>query len=82
VPYPDNKTFTITCTMKERWIPHFLGMLKQCQLLGAQGSSRDVTIFADGDGDFRPKFEWPANLSDPAPSIKTDPSGDTYFDAG
>ena len=54
----DAKKFTIECEMKERWIPHFLGMLKKMEQLGGLGSSRPVGIFADGDGDFHPKFKW------------------------
>lgn len=81
MPHADDKTFTITCTMRERWIPHFLGALKQMQRLGQIGSSRDVTIHADGDGDFRPRFIWPSEFST-AESRKTDSSGDTFFDAG
>ena len=50
--------FTIKINMEERWIPHFLGMLKAMQRLGDIGSSRWVKFKSDGDGDFRPKFEW------------------------
>lgn len=77
----DDKTFTITCTMRERWIPHFLGALKQMQRLGSLGSSRDVTIYSDGDGDFRPRFEWPTNFPASEPA-EVKPNGDTFFDAG
>lgn len=75
------KKFRITCEMKERWIPHFLGMLKQMERLGNIGSSRSVAIYADGDGDFRPIFKWKKSLGDTAkPSTNT--IGDTTFDAG
>jgi hypothetical protein len=80
MPYADDKTFTITCTMKARWIPHFLGALKRMQYLGSVGSSRDVTIHADGDGDFRPKFEFPAGYVHAEPAREQ--AGDTFFDAG
>ncbi len=49
-------TFTVTCTMRERWVPQFLGMLKYMEQLGGLGGSRKVTFYSDGDGDFRPKF--------------------------
>lgn len=49
--------FRIECEMKDRWIPHFLAMLKYMEYLGNIGSSREVTLYADGDGDFRPKFK-------------------------
>lgn len=50
--------FTINVEMQERWIPYFLGMLKTMQILGDIGSSRIIKFNSDGDGDFRPKFDW------------------------
>jgi hypothetical protein len=76
------KTFTITCTMNERWIPHFLGSLRQMQVLGEQGSSREVAIYADGDGDFRPKFEWNSDMPIPAAPARRNNVGDVIYDAG
>lgn len=81
MPYVDNVTFTVTCTMRPRWVPHFLGMLKRMQYLGAIGSSRNTTIFADGDGDFRPKFEWSCEDYVPAEPV-SDKGGNALFDAG
>ena len=52
------KEFTIKCKMNERWIPHFLGMLKSMERLGGLGGSRWVRFYSDGDGDYRPKFKW------------------------
>lgn len=52
----ENKTFTVECTMNERWIPCFMSFLKKIEHNGAVGHSGMVAIFADGDGDFRPKF--------------------------
>lgn len=66
--------------MQERWIPHFLSMLKNMERLGNIGASRTVAIFADGDGDFRPKF----NVSieyDEVPPVRDD-NGNTTYDAG
>ena len=81
----ENKTFTVTCTMRERWIPHFLGMLKKMEQLGGLGGSRNVTLYSDGDGDYRPKFDWKWENKDempvPAKPVK-DVNGDTTFDAG
>lgn len=74
-------TFTLTCTMSERWVSQFLGMLHQMERLGKIGSSRDVTLYADGDGDFRPRFEWPAGLPEPAEPY-LDKNGHAQFDAG
>ena len=79
--YPDDITFTITCTMRERWVAHFLGALTQMERLGKMGSSRDVTVHSDGDGDFRPRFSWNGNLPVPAEPLDYK-GGNTFFDAG
>lgn len=78
----EDETLTITVTMRRRWIPIFLGMLRQMQMLGSIGSSRHVLFFADGDGDFRPKFEWSGTELDAAEPTDTAKNGDTFFDAG
>ncbi len=77
-------TFTIKCTMKYRWVPHFLSMLKYMQHLGGVGSSRVVAFYADGDGDFRPKFEWNKELLSPSSEVRpvSDEKGDRLYDAG
>jgi len=76
---------TIECEMKDRWVPHFLGMLKKMQVLGGIGSSRKVAILSDGDGDFRPKFKfkrpWFKKLPPPAEPIENK-DGNTLYDAG
>lgn len=80
MPYVDDVTFTVTCTMKARWVPHFLGMLTKMQQLGSWGSSRVISFMSDGDGDFRPHFSWqPATLPSPA---KGQGKEDLSFDAG
>lgn len=70
--------------MKDRWVPHFLGMLYQMERLGKQGSSREVTFYADGDGDFRPKFKClQSNEPLPTPTkAAREHNGDTFWDAG
>ena len=77
----DKITFTVQCTMKRRWVPHFLGMLKKMQWLGSVGSSRDVTFMSDGDGDFRPKFSWDEVLPKAIVAEGKGPE-QLYFDAG
>lgn len=77
----DETTFTIKCTMRSRWVPHFLAMLKYMQQLGGLGGSRNVTFRSDGDGDFRPKFQWAEELpSDGKPILDSD--GNRTYDAG
>lgn len=74
------KEFSIKATMEERWIPHFMSMLKHMEYLGKIGSSRTVSIYSDGDGDFRPKFitDEPFTMVEPKISI----NGDNLYDAG
>jgi hypothetical protein len=78
--YPDSVTVTIKATMRARWLPHFLSMLQHMAKLGSWGSSRMVHFYADGDGDFRPRFEWdlPVNLAEPVQSK----DGENTYDAG
>ena len=52
------KEFSITVKMEERWIPYFQSMLMTMQQLDIRGSSRLLGFYSDGDGDFRPRFEF------------------------
>lgn len=58
----ENRKFTIECEVPERWVDDFCAMLNSMQSFGNLGHSGVVGIYADGDGDFRPKFniqtEW------------------------
>ena len=80
-PTKDEEIFTIEVLMKKRWIPHFLAMLKYMQSLGGLGGSRMVSFYADGDGDFRPQFNWDEKLPSEADPVK-DEDGDKFYDAG
>lgn len=51
------KKFNIEVEMEERWIPEFLSMLEHMEHCGDIGTSQLVAMYADGDGDFRPKFK-------------------------
>ena len=53
-----NKKFTIEVEMDERWVDDFCSMLSQMEYLGNIGSSRTVGLYSDGDGDFRPTFDF------------------------
>jgi hypothetical protein len=55
-------------------------MLKYMEQLGGLGSSRNVAIYSDGDGDFRPKFDFniPFERVEPVRSV----DGDHLYDAG
>lgn len=77
------KTFTIEATMEERWIPHFLSMLNAMQENGAIGHSGVVGMYADGDGDFRPKFRADMHYGNVEPSVRNDYKiVDAIYDAG
>lgn len=73
-------TFTVTCTMRKRWAAQLVSMLKKMQYLGSIGSSRGITIYADGDGDFRPRFEVDQEIPEVEPASEHD--GNTFYDAG
>lgn len=49
---------TINVEMEDRWVPHFLSMLKEMEFNGKVGRSRLIAFYSDGDGDFHPKFEF------------------------
>lgn len=74
------KKFTVEVEMQERWIPHFMSMLKYMQYLGSAGSSRMVALYADGDGDFRPKFTTDIEWCEVKPV--NDKDGNRTYDAG
>lgn len=74
------KEFTIKVKMQERWIPHFMSMLKYMEHCGNSGCSREVCIYADGDGDFQPKFETDVEWEEKKPV--RDDGGNRFYDAG
>lgn len=81
--------FTVEIEMKDRWVPHFLSMLKYMENLGVLGGSRYVAFYADGDGDFRPKFNFDKELLPEVIQGMEDPDdyiifkgGHRIFDAG
>ncbi len=75
-----NMKFTIECEMNERWVPHFLSMLLHMEHLGIIGGSREVGIYSDGDGDFRPKFRTNIDFEIQEPSRNE--RGNHLYDAG
>lgn len=69
---------TIEVEMGDRWVPQFLGMLRYMERMGQVGSSRMLRFYADGDGDFRPRFTWTG-----APGISpAAPLDELTWDAG
>ena len=51
-----NKKFTIDCEIPDRWVNDFCSFLRQLEYKGNIGHSSLIGFYADGDGDFRPKF--------------------------
>ena len=72
------KKFTIEVEMEERWINCFMSMLNKMENLGRLGASRTVSIFADGDGDFQPKFKSDVEWEKVEPVDKNN----SHYDAG
>lgn len=48
----------IKVTLEERWVNDFCSMLRWMENCGNMGHSSVVAFYSDGDGDFRPKFEF------------------------
>ena len=74
--------FDIHCAMKKCWADEFISFLKHMENLGNAGCSRVVAFYADGDGDFRPKFTTnlvDAKITEPTKTLE---GGFTLFDAG
>lgn len=78
----EKRKFIIECEVPERWVDDFCAMLNSMQSFGNLGHSGVVGIYADGDGDFRPKFniqtEWDRDKS--TKLRKFEPM--TIYDAG
>lgn len=52
------REFNINVKMEERWIPYFQSFLKYMESMGNIGHSCSIAMYCDGDGDFRPKFDF------------------------
>lgn len=64
------KRFHIDVDMEERWIPHFCSMLKKMEYNGNIGHSQIERFYSDGDGDFRPKFNFDVDFEQQKPKNK------------
>ena len=74
------RKFVIECEMNERWVDTFCSMLNKMQSFGALGHSGKVSIFSDGDGDFRPEFKIKTEYTRVAPVKET--RDEAFYDAG
>ena len=82
-------TFSIKVTMKDRWVNDFCSMLDEMQRCGNIGHSAVIGFFSDGDGDFRPEFEFDRPYTrtdgyrkDNIPEVAELPRVEIIFDAG
>ena len=71
--------FNIKCKMEKRWIPHFCSMLERMEHNGNIGRSEIVSLYSDGDGDFRPTFDYDIIFEKVKPRKK---NGKEIYDAG
>ena len=76
-----NKRFTIDCEMPERWVNDFCSFLRQLERNGNIGHSSLIGFYADGDGDFRPKFNINVDYTK-TEGRDTSLSPEVMFDAG
>ena len=81
--YIDDKNieFTIKANMSKRWVNEFCSLLKYMEYCGNIGHSSLVGFYADGDGDFRPKFEI-NTVFEKAKELHTENKPELFFDAG
>ena len=76
------KEFNVNVKMEERWIPYFQSMLLAMQQLGHRGSSRLLGFYSDGDGDFRPRFEFDIPVTQVAGISNCEKTPYLMYDAG
>lgn len=78
--------FNIKVKMNERWVNDFCSMLKYMEYCGDIGHSSKVGFYSDGDGDFRPKFEFDCEYQQTEGFRKCPgyeiPKIEVFFDAG
>ena len=75
------KTIQIEVTLKNRWVKPLINMLQDMQRLGSIGASRELIFFADGDGDFRPKFKVNINIPESMGVNELSKSKKLFYDA-
>lgn len=50
--------FTVKCKMQKEQAKYFIAFLKTMESLGQVGSSRRLCFVSDGDGDYKPNFDF------------------------
>lgn len=74
--------FTIQADIPDRWVDTFCSMLKKMEWDGNVGHSEKVSLYADGDGDFRPKFNFSCKWYRVEPVNEDAEENETFYDAG
>lgn len=78
----DKRKFTIKAEIDERWVDDFCTFLYELEHNGNIGHSSLIGFYADGDGDFRPKFKIKTNYFIEKPRNKTNKECEKIYDAG
>lgn len=60
----------IKATIPDRWVPQFVAMLAEMEQLGNIGSTKSLVFYSDGDGDFKPKFEFTDKRGNPIADVE------------
>ena len=77
----ENRKFIIECEVPERWVDDFCSFLERIEFQGKQGHSSLIGFFADGDGDFRPRFNIRTEYNK-TEGLKKELIPEVMFDAG
>ena len=77
----NTRKFNIECEIPERWVNDFCSFLEHLERNGKIGRSAVVGFYADGDGDFRPKFKIHTDY-EKTDGIKMEHIPEKLYDAG
>jgi len=78
----DKRKFIVKAEIDERWVDEFCTFLEELEHNGNIGHSSLIGFYADGDGDFRPKFKIKTNHNFTKPRNKTNKECEKIYDAG
>ena len=78
----NKRKFKIKAEIDERWVDDFCTFLEVLEGNGDVGHSSLIGFYADGDGDFRPKFKIKTNYAITKPKNKINKECEQIYDAG
>ena len=76
------RKFKIKAEIDERWVDDFCTFLYELEHNGEIGHSSLIGFYADGDGDFQPKFKIKTNHNFTKPKNKIRKEAEKIYDAG